>query len=66
MIKKQKYDPDLGCKRGEKNCYFCGERGIANMQNDKPDAPLQFLRLKGEETAAWICTNCREEQRGEA
>jgi hypothetical protein len=52
-------DPDKGCQTGEKNCAYCGKRGPANMIGDKPNAPLQFLRIKDERTAAWMCKKCR-------
>lgn len=53
---KKFYDPDKGCKLGEKACAICGKRGLADLNGDKPTAPFQYIQnIKYNKIPRWYC-----------
>lgn len=57
------HDPDMGCKNGEKNCAICGTRGEANMNGNKKNAPLQFVK-NGKHGVRWYCKQHQSDKGG--
>ena len=51
------YDPD-SLKLDYKCCSVCGSSYLANMNNDKPLARLQFVRKHRDLIARWYCKKC--------